>query len=622
MTRIARIVLYTILFALAFSTWSEPVTAAAEAPAARLITDPTEVWSAWSAEAELHIYPQSLEPIGVEVQSAGLSVHDGERLAFRDLNLGSISFHAPDGNFEGFIDGRLVLAADLSFEHAGRRLEVRQLIVEPAGKGLLALNLRDAAGRLLFTASHIHVYTAPAQGRLVMERMDVKLGEDLAAALGLEDWTGRFVGELILAAELNIPAGARTSVQGDSCSARPKWPTEGFQADVSLIAMGSVQDRGTVFAGGKVFEILTPSARLKNDPDLDAADVPWFQKFTGTFPPYGTDQHPYLVWNLYRIADGRLEQIGASGVKHAFLTINSNCTVNCGAGGVAGGNGHILWPGCEDVYGVGNNDSACDLGPRHEVNPRTGIFVSTGSFFDPGGTGSNTNCSSAPGENRMMVLREDLETPGASYWFESWYVIRDDVNIYNTMGYHPLTPVNTSGNNWSYQLGAFVQGRAIDQWVAPGTAPDGSAAHQSMASDEDGHLHVLARAEPVDGGRWRYSYVVMNYDVDHGVAGFRVASANPILEQFHFHDGDQNPANDWTISQAGAWVTFAGSESSLQPWGRAYSFGFEAETGPVLGPVEVTLGPGAERETVEFTMPVPQQGELIFKDCFSLQACN
>jgi len=39
------------------------------------------------------------------------------------------------------------------------------------------------------------------------------------------------------------------------------------------------------------------------------------------FPPHTNDQHPYLVWNFYRLADGRLEQIGVSGAKHAFLTI-------------------------------------------------------------------------------------------------------------------------------------------------------------------------------------------------------------------------------------------------------------------------------------------------------------
>jgi hypothetical protein len=53
--------------------------------------------------------------------------------------------------------------------------------------------------------------------------------------------------------------------------------------------------------------------------------VPWYSKFSGSFPPYNNDQHPFLVWNMYRVANGAIQQIGASGMKHAFLTINSNC---------------------------------------------------------------------------------------------------------------------------------------------------------------------------------------------------------------------------------------------------------------------------------------------------------
>src|SRR5690606_22348495 len=63
------------------------------------------------------------------------------------------------------------------------------------------------------------------------------------------------------------------------------------------------------------------------------ADVAWYQKFTGNSAPYGNDQHPYLIWNLYRLyPDGSIEQIGRSGVKHAFLTVNSRCISQCGGG--------------------------------------------------------------------------------------------------------------------------------------------------------------------------------------------------------------------------------------------------------------------------------------------------
>src|SRR5690606_23535220 len=85
--------------------------------------------------------------------------------------------------------------------------------------------------------------------------------------------------------------------------------------------------------------VITPSATLKNnvnegtarptvanDPlgtstELWTASIPWYQKFTAPSPPYNNDQHPYLIWNMYRTnPDGSFEQIGRSGVKHASLT--------------------------------------------------------------------------------------------------------------------------------------------------------------------------------------------------------------------------------------------------------------------------------------------------------------
>jgi len=584
------------------------------ASAATPALDPAEVWEAWSASARLHVYPQSLAPVGIELQRAGQRLPDGSRIEFDDLDLGTLAFRAPFGNFEGFVDGRLVLDARLSMRHAGQRVDIEQLTVEPDPDDPIGLHLRDGQGRLLFTARQVHVYTRPEADRLIMERMDVHIAPALARALGLPEWQGRFVGELALQARLFIPAGAETQVRGDACADRPNWPTDGHEVDVLLTDMGSVQDRGTVNVDGKSFEILTPSSTLANRDDLATADVPWFEKFTGTFPPYGNDQHPYLVWNLYRVAEGRLEQIGVSGIKHAFLTINFNCTLNCGSGGVPGGSGHILWPGCGDVYGVGNNDAPGDLGPRDEVNPRTGVFVSRGSFFDQNSDGAQDNSSSAPGENRMMVERSDLETPDAEYLFESWYVIRDDIEIFNSMGFHPVNPVNTSGDNWSYGLGPFQQGPAVDQWAAPGGSPDSGAMNVLFQDPGIGHFKVLARAEPLPGERWRYSYFVMNYDVERGIEAFAVMADSPV-DNAYFHDPDQAGANDWPLA-AGNGLRFDAPADNPLPWGVGYSFGFDSDQPPVARQVEVGLGDGAPADVVTLDLLGPDTGIVLFADGF------
>ncbi|MDW8479492.1 MAG: hypothetical protein RML12_06195 [Xanthomonadales bacterium] len=113
--------------------------------------------------------------------------------------------------------------------------------------------------------------------------------------------------------------------------------------------------------------VFAPGAALRNGDDERTADVPWVRKFTVSpwnYPYPGNDQHPYLVWNLYRIRDGRLEQIGASGVKHAFYTINWYCAPGaCGAGG-----GQILGRACYDIYSA--EQQRPRAGPR--AAPRAG----------------------------------------------------------------------------------------------------------------------------------------------------------------------------------------------------------------------------------------------------------
>ncbi len=581
--------------------------------------EPAQVWSAWQASAELHVYPQSLEPLGINLERRGQRVADGQLLAFDSVDLGSLALYAPAGNFERFIDGSLTLDARLRLARGEHEVIVDRLVISPApGETLPVLIISDAAGRALFTASHIHVYTVPERSMLRMDRMDVRMTAELADRLGVPEHAGHFVGELEMLADLHIPEGASLAVEGGQCDDRPRWATDGHRLDVELTAMGQVSDRGTVIVDDRVYKIMTPSATLRNDTDLEAADVPWWRKLTGSFPPHDNDQHPYLIWNLYRIVDGRLEHLAASGIKHAFTTININCTLNCGDGGISGGWGHILWPGCVDIYGVGNNDSNCDLGPRHEVNPRTGIFESVGSFFDPGSTGTNTNCSSAPGENRLMVWDEDLKTADAQYYFDAWYVIRDDVDIFNGMGFHPLTPNNTSGNNWSFQLGAFSQGPAADVWVSPGSDPASGASNELFHDPDIGHFKVLTRTQQVSAERWRYTYFVMNYDVDHGIEGLLIPAPTQGTSpgDFHFNDPDYDGSNDWPITIDPDAIRFDDPGGNPVAWGTGYTFEFEIDAAPVAGEVEILLGSSAPVSSVSVPATVPPFPELIFADNF------
>jgi len=585
------------------------------------VANPTEIWSAWGGQAQFRFAPMVLRDMRLEVATPdqvirGALSYQADPIQMNIANLGSLAFHAPFGHFAGFVDGQLTINQPMSMSLAGgREVSWQSMVISPRQtERFPGLQIHDGNGNLLFTTGSIHVYVDQIADQLTMERMDVFLADELAARLGEPRFAGAVIAELAMGVQLNIPDGAETQVRGGTCADRPKWPTEGFIADVGLIGMGIVRDQGTIAVDDQTFEIVTPSSALRNLQDLDGADIPWHEKFTGNFPPHNNDQHPYLIWNMYRVDSvGKLEQIGRSGIKHAFLTVNTSCAAN---GGINCSNNHILWPGCEDVYPVGNNDSARDLGPREEVNPLTGIFVSTGSFFDPNRDGQQENFSDAPGENRMQVLREDLLTPGAGYFFESWYVIRDDSNIFNSMGYHPTTPSNTSGDSWTYGLGPFQNGPVIDQWVAPAIDPATGSQNVEFFNPSVGHFKLAVKTTDLGGGLFRYVYMLMNFDVNAGISALRFDGIGDVdTGSLDFHDVDQDAGNDWSVSQAP--LRFAAAAGNQMPWGNGYTFSFVAAGPPTMGEVTVSIGDSAgatsEQTVAILTAALP---EVFLRDGF------
>src|SRR6185369_12240896 len=86
----------------------------------------------------------------------------------------------------------------------------------------------------------------------------------------------------------------------------------------------------------------------------------------------GTNQHPVISQNLYRLMNGRYEQIGQAWLKHGFCALqgtvcSSGCMpspLGCGALGVL----------CSDPYSSGLNGQQGGLGPKSEVNASTGAF--------------------------------------------------------------------------------------------------------------------------------------------------------------------------------------------------------------------------------------------------------
>ena len=83
--------------------------------------------------------------------------------------------------------------------------------------------------------------------------------------------------------------------------------------------------------------------------------------------------HPVIGQNIYRLENGRFEQIGMSWLKHGFCALQGTLCGPCSP--VGGGCETRLGIGCSDPYGSGLNGSQGGLGPRSEVNASTGVFL-------------------------------------------------------------------------------------------------------------------------------------------------------------------------------------------------------------------------------------------------------
>jgi hypothetical protein len=522
-----------------------------------------EFWPARSGTGRIALHTDLVRTLGIAAPSA---VPDAAgRLAIPIRLAGDLELFAPRSLFRDLAGGaiRIESAAVLRLGAASVPLQGVTLKRGPEER---TLTLVGADGRALFEGDHMHFDVDRKARHVRMFNIDLRLTAESAALLGAARYAGVAVGVLELSLDAAIPPGEAPEPT-EACSS-PVWGAP--SNDVELLTISAVQQVARVgtFPTGRIGVV--PAAMLRN---VGTTDVPWYSKFSGSFPPYGNDQHPFLVWNMYRIASGALEQIGRSPLKHAFLTLNTAC--GCGSG-------HVLFVNCEDTYGSSTNDSVQDLGPREELSAHTGIWQRCGSLFDPdcNGVANPVPPRASSMDRRMAVAESDLRTPGAAYYVDAWYVVRDDVNIFNTMGHRRVTP--TGGATWTFGLAGnpFTAGPVIDEWVDP--AAPGPAAESALVETAFGRIKVAVRATDLGEGQWRYDYAVMNLDFDPRVEAFSVAlPAGAVPRDTGFHDPDQDPANDWTAAVADNRITWtAPADSAAQDYSTLLSFRFTVNAIP------------------------------------------
>jgi hypothetical protein len=529
-----------------------------------------ENWDLGNPRVAVRFNAGLVRDMGVRLSPAGRPARDGY-VAHEFGAEGRFMAAVANRNFESVSGGELRLTTGPALAFKGGSASLAGATLRP-GSEPATFVVTAADGTALFYADHQHNTVDRAARRVRLFNLDLRVSDALAERLGWRAYSGLAVG--VLEIDLAVNGMAKDTAVASTLGGCDDWGAP--DNDVGLINMSNVSQMARDAGTGMV--AIAPSATLKN---VAQHAVPWYTKFTGSFPPYNNDQHPFLVWNMYRVANGAIQQLGASSMKHAFLTINSNCTCNPG-------NSHILGAGCEDVYGTGNNNDSGAMSPRSEVMAHKGIWARCGSVFD-------TNCDGSPngvpgfsgaGDSRRLVVTDaDLSVGGATYYFEAWYVVRDDVNILNTMGYRQVTP-SFNGSVWTFGQGPFATGPAIDAWVNPGNP--GANADSQRIRTEEGQLTLAVRATDVGNGRWRYDYALMNHDFDRRIRSLSIPlPAAVTVTNVSFHDVDRDAATDWTGNavpgDAITWrVVQAGPRRTAAPldWGLLDSFSFEVNAAP------------------------------------------
>ena len=299
------------------------------------------------------------------------------------------------------------------------------------------------------------------------------------------------------------------------------------------------------------------------------------------------DQHPVISQNMFRLKDGRLEQIGVSWLKHGFCAVNEFSCGSCQQTSC-----DTLGLDCADTYSSSLNGSATWRGARSEVNPTTGAFP-----YPPvlAASGNSTI------RGRLQVQDADINptfNAGAQYFMEVNYLAKDDLAAGNGLNSASWRDINVNSvSSITFPSATHMMEPAIFAWAAN----DPAVKVSSNAATNDGAFYLAYKFTDLGGGMWRYEYGVYNFNSDRAGQAFTVPVGPGVsISNIGFHDidhhsGEPYATTDWTTSTPGCNITWQTDDfatdvnANALRWGTMFNFWFDADSPPQVATVDVTL---------------------------------
>jgi len=331
--------------------------------------------------------------------------------------------------------------------------------------------------------------------------------------------------------------------------------------------------------------------------NIGDAPISWIQN---------SPNHPVIGGQIYRLKDGRFEQIGLTWVKHGFLALDEElCSGPGGCHAPPVGHpdwGKYLFPGCSDPYSAQLNGSQQRLGPRSEINPSTGAKPFPYAMI--GISGDNIY-------KRLQIADADLDpalNSGADYFVEGEYITADDAtagNQGNNVSYRELTVVETTPGVFELTMvgPTMREQSAIMAWAAA----DSNVAIESTTVAGDGTFMLANNVTDLGNGEFAYEYALYNRDSHRSAGaiqiplGLNVTPSATGFHDVHYHDGDGEPFGatysglDWAMTTPAGFIQWSTESyatnigANALRWGTIYNFRFVANTPPKPGLVTVGL---------------------------------
>jgi hypothetical protein len=314
----------------------------------------------------------------------------------------------------------------------------------------------------------------------------------------------------------------------------------------------------------------------------------WCDENAGCAPGATSADHPVIAQNLYRLKEGRFEQVGMSWLKHGFLALQISAP-GCGDGSCdpAPFAPDQLGVGCTDPYGSSLNGSR-PLGPRSEVNARTGEFpfphtvVAWSTLYD----------------QRVKVDGADVDpaqNADAKYWVEGQYVTPDDAQEGNGLNNASYRPVTVSAGTFALTPTGSTQREQSALYAWRAEDPEVEIVNVDLGAANLTQRFEAARRVTSAAGGYHYEMAIRNMNADVAARGLQVTFPGPVtvtdagFHDIEHHSGEPYATTDWTIAVDGPAGTirwfgedFASNQNAnALRWATTFTFWFDADRPPV-----------------------------------------